>query len=401
MTAAPVRILYVSTPRYDFTTATLIEGLNALPGIELRTTAAGNYADPTQVLNREDAVAYGRRADVILLAYARGVASSIFWSIDDKGPVRVFVDGGDNSELTIAIEQLPRFDVVFKREFFLNDNSVRNLLKLVFRVRPGIWGTVRRHPVVPFPSFVAWKNVTRPKDFVRNLAAVPATSRFHPFPYGIEERFQGTLNTRPRFELSCILSCHVPERKEFVARLESLRLPNTFVGEIPIQPEHTDRLIALGAVKPESRRAVELGHNPDYYARINDSRRSISIPGGGFDTLRFWEILASGSLLVSKRIAIEMPHPPVEGKHYLAFDSFAELRDALEKSYHRPDEADEVRAAGHEFSLRFHTTRARALYLLSTLVERRLLASDRLPALADSRSAEASRSTHAIAFNLR
>jgi hypothetical protein len=382
----PLRILYITTPRYDFTTATLIQGLNALPDVELRTTTLGNYASAFQVLTRSDAIDYGRNADVLVLGCTRGVDSGLFWSVDNEGPVRVVVDGGDNGELSVSLRQLPKLHAVFKREFFVEDRSISNLLKLVRRVRPGIWGTIRRHPLVPFPSFVGLENKTRFKDFFRNALVLPMKRKFHPFPYGIEERFQGSVNRTPAFELSCMVTGHLAERREFVARLESLRLPDAFIGEIPSEPEDTQRLIAMRAVTPGALRRAELGHNERYYARIRDSRRCISIPGGGFDTLRFWEILGLGALLISKRVAIEMPQPLVEGAHYLAFDSFDELRAVIEKSYQRPDEADEIRTSGHAFALQFHTTRARAIYLLTTLIERGLLARRRLPALFDAAS---------------
>ena len=64
-----------------------------------------------------------------------------------------------------------------------------------------------------------------------------------------------------------------------------------------------------------------------------------------------------------------MPHPLIEGTHYLAFDSLDELRALLDESYHHPDEADEMRAAGHAFARQFHSARARAVYLLMTLAE--------------------------------
>jgi Glycosyl transferases group 1 len=381
-----LRILYVTTPRYDFTTATLIQGLNALPDVELRTTAPGNYASALQVLTRADAIDYGRNADVLVLGYTRGADSSIFWSVGNEGPVRVFVDGGDNSELSVSLRQLPKLHVVFKREFFVEDRSISNLLKLARRVRPGIWGTIRRHPLVPFPSFIGLENKTRFGDFLRNVVVLPMKRKFHPFPYGIEERFQGSVNRAPAYELSCMVNCHLPERREFVARLESLHLPDAFIGEIPSEPEDTQRLMAMRAVAPGARRRSEFGHNERYYARIRDSRRCISIPGGGFDTLRFWEILGLGALLISKRVAIEMPQPLVEGTHYLAFDSFDELRAVVEKSYQQPDQADEIRTNGHAFALQFHTTKARAIYLLTTIVESGLLARQRLPALFDAAS---------------
>ena len=371
-----LRVLYVTTIRYDYTTATLVEGLNAIPGVELRTTTQANYARPAQVLNSQDAIAYGRQADLLILGYNRGVDTNLYWSIENEGAVRVFVDGGDNSELAVSLAHLRRLHVVFKREYYLKDSSAKNLLAVLLKDRVELWEKIRRHPLVPFPSFVSFRNRTAWRDVLRNVAALPLQHKFMPFPFGIEERFRGGVNPRPSWELSCLLTPNNPERRAFVDRLRELGLPNAFIGEIPGQPDDTERLVAIGAVNDRSRREVELGHNRRYYDQVDSSRRCISIPGGGFDTLRFWEILARGSLLVSKRIAIEMPAPLQEGVHYIAFDSFAEFKARIMESYRRPDEADEIRARGHTSALQFHSTRARAVYVLTTLVERGLLRAD-------------------------
>jgi glycosyl transferase family 1 len=369
----PLRILYVTTPRYDFTTATLVQGLNSIPGIELRTTTLGNYALPWQVLPRSDAIDFGRTASLLILGYNRGVDAALFWSIDNPRAARIFVDGGDSGELAISIAQVRRLDLVFKREYFRQDHSLHNLSTLVRRHPPGMWGTMRRHALQPFPSFASYANSTRPIDFLRNLAVVPLTRKFYPFPYGIEQRFRQSINPNPTIELSCMLGGALPEREEFKGQLQSFNLPNAFIGALPGGPADVQRLIDLGAVNRAAMREQELTHNPRYYETLRNSRRCISVPGGGFDTLRFWEILGAGSLLISKRIAIEMPYPLVEGKHYLAFDSLQELRDVLVSSYMRRDEADEIRSRAHEFALQFHSSTARAEYVLQTLASHRLI----------------------------
>jgi hypothetical protein len=369
----PLRILYVTTPRYDFTTATLVQGLNAIPGIELRTTTLGNYALPSQVLQRGDARDFGRHASLLILGYNRGVDNELFWSIDNPKAARIFVDGGDSGELAISIEQVRQLDLVFKREYFRPDHSLHNLWKLVRRHPPGMWGTMRRHALQPFPSFFSYLNSTRPIDFLRNLAVIPLRGKFHPFPYGIEQRFRQSINPNPSIELSCMLGGVLRERKQFRDALQSFNLPSAFIDTLPSGPEDVQRMIDFGAVNAAAMRQQELGHNPRYYETLRNSRRCISVPGGGFDTLRFWEILGAGSLLISKRIAIEMPSPLNEGQHYLAFDSVNELRDTLATTYRRPDEADEIRSRAHEFALQFHSSTARAEYVLQTLANHRLL----------------------------
>jgi glycosyl transferase family 1 len=364
-----VKVLFVTTTRYDYTTATLVQGLNALSAVELRTTTAGNYARAEQVLQREDARAFGRSATLLILGYNRGVDTDLYWSIDNPRAIRIFVDGGDNSELPISLKRARAIHAIFKREYLREENSIRNLTALLTRRSVGMWDTTRRHAFVPFPAFEGFRNRTRPIDFLRNVAARPIVHKVYPLPYGIEDRFRGSVNPRPAYELSCLLNCHAPERAEFVRQLRELQLPATYIGETPIGQEDVQRLVALGAVNPAATRRVELGHNPLYYQQIRDSRRSVSVPGAGFDTLRFWEILAQGALLVSKRIGIEMPDPLLEGTHYLAFDTFAELRDVLQRSFADPASADRIRQSGHDFAMRFHTAQSRAMYVLKTLAD--------------------------------
>ena len=263
-----MKVLYVTSTRYDYTTATLVQGLNALPGIELRTTTLGNYARTTQVLQREDARAFGRSAALLILGYNRGVDTELYWAIDNPGAVRTFVDGGDNAEMPLSLEHARAMHAIFKREYLRPDHSLRNLIALLTRRSAGLWKTARRHSLMPFPSFEGFRNRTRPIDVLRNIAARSIEHKVYPFPYGIEDRFVGSLNPAPRFELSCMLNPQAPERADFVRRLRDLRLPAAFTEQIPIGPDDVQRLVSVGAVNPTAMRPVELGHNAAYYEQI-------------------------------------------------------------------------------------------------------------------------------------
>ena len=85
---------------------------------------------------------------------------------------------------------------------------------------------------------------------------------------------------------------------------------------------------------------------------------------------------------MSKRVGIEMPAPLVEGAHYLAFDTADELRDVLNDSFRDRERADAIRAAGHTFAVQWHTTKARAIYVMRTLAALGLFDTDGLPAKA-------------------
>ena len=86
---------------------------------------------------------------------------------DNPRAVRVFVDGGDNSELPISLAHARTLHAIFKREFLRRDDSARNLMALVARRSVGMEDTTRRHTLVPFPAYEGFQNRTRPVDFLR------------------------------------------------------------------------------------------------------------------------------------------------------------------------------------------------------------------------------------------
>ncbi len=83
----------------------------------------------------------------------------------------------------------------------------------------------------------------------------------------------------------------------------------------------------LGAVSPA--RPNDHRHKNAYHDFLRESRASISFPGGGFDTARFWEIAAAGSLVISKAITLDMRHSLQPWEHDVPLDTLEELSDAI------------------------------------------------------------------------
>jgi spore maturation protein CgeB len=92
---------------------------------------------------------------------------------------------------------------------------------------------------------------------------------------------------------------------------------------------------------------------------------ALSIRGGGFDTLRYWEIPTSKAVLVSEQPDICIPNNFEHGKHALfCRPDLSDLID-LVRTYLRDDAAREALALeGHRHLLRFHTCERRAEYFL-------------------------------------
>jgi SAM-dependent methyltransferase len=106
----------------------------------------------------------------------------------------------------------------------------------------------------------------------------------------------------------------------------------------------------------------------DYCDLLNRSRIAVSARGAGFDTMRYWEIPYCGSMLLTEQPTIIIPNDFRQGvsADYFAGDA-GDLRDKVE--YHLSMEASRaaMAAEGRRHLLRFHTTAARADYLLKLL----------------------------------
>ncbi|OGW53934.1 MAG: hypothetical protein A2Y81_00970 [Nitrospirae bacterium RBG_13_43_8] len=365
-----LKILYVNSPKYDLITALHIEGLQSIDNVELRCTTLGNYARPEQVLYKWDAIDYGNQeADVIILGSRPYVESDVFWSIKRKGMICVRMEGGDESALGVRLRDLFKYDFIFKRELYLRSGSLKHLWSSLYSRHTGLWRELRAHPLVPFPFFHSMGNHNTWLHVGHNFLMQLIKNRVHPFPMGLERRFQGEFNSNPEFELSCMITPHLDDRTELIELLNAMNYPRMFIGTIPPTDADVQWMVDHGACHPAAAKLRGAGfmQNRSYYEQIRNSRACISVPGGGFDTLRFWEILGMGSLLISKRIALQMPNALIEGQHYVVFDTKQELDSVIRWLYSRPDEADRIRRHGHEYVLTYHTSNARALYFLKKI----------------------------------
>ncbi len=103
----------------------------------------------------------------------------------------------------------------------------------------------------------------------------------------------------------------------------------------------------------------------EYCRLMARSKVGFSIRGAGFDTMRYWEIVASKTLLISERPSILIPNNFVHGQH--AVFCRPDLSDLLDlvRAYARDDIARRTIAEeGYRHLLRFHTCEQRARQFL-------------------------------------
>ena len=103
----------------------------------------------------------------------------------------------------------------------------------------------------------------------------------------------------------------------------------------------------------------------EYHTLFGRSKMALSIRGGGFDTLRYWEIVASGTLLLSEQPDIEIPNNFVHGKHALFFrPDLSDLVDLVRIYARDPQGCATIAAEGYKHLLQYHTCERRAEYFL-------------------------------------
>ncbi|MEI7547130.1 MAG: glycosyltransferase [Actinomycetota bacterium] len=365
-----MKVLYANPAGHDYLHASLLEGLGRRTDIELWCLQEGNYGGRAHhCLHGDGAQALEMLADfdvvVIGSAGKRGsfrdpVGGLLHAPKASAGQRWVLVDSCDLGSLPRLDVSWSKFSAVLKRERYLQDRSVRNFLSVAAarRMRHPVGAQFRGHPLLPFPN-VQCNMQARPALAVLTQRRVWRLPRGVPVrcePIGVEPRLVQPFNDSPDRFVTCTLTANIQARREirsWLAGRDDVRC-----DLIPAQDDEPVDLVATGAVAPDRR--GEFAHNSAYLAWLRANRASITFPGAGFDTARFWEILASGSLLISKRISLDLPVPLHEGRHYVAFDSLRELDDAIRFAVSDSSEVDEIRRRGYELALADYSSAAMA-----------------------------------------
>jgi spore maturation protein CgeB len=120
----------------------------------------------------------------------------------------------------------------------------------------------------------------------------------------------------------------------------------------------------------EAARGVKLSYQ-DYFHLLQRSKFALSLAGSGFDTLRYWEIVASKVLLISEKPFIFIPNNFEDKKHVLFCRSDCRDVPGLIKAYGRDDSArEQCIEAAYQHLLRFHTCERRAMQFLEVCHKR-------------------------------
>ena len=108
--------------------------------------------------------------------------------------------------------------------------------------------------------------------------------------------------------------------------------------------------------------------NPEeYYREIAASRIAVCIRGGGWSTLRYLEIAAMGTMLLSERPGIWIPNDFVDRRHAVFCRPDLNDLESLVRYYLREEaEREAIAAEGRSHLLKYHTCEKQAEYFLDT-----------------------------------
>lgn len=257
-------------------------------------------------------------------------------------PPLVLIDGEDDASLRRELFHRYQCALYFKREYRLHRDG-------------GVCGLIRR-----------WS--TRSAD-----AAL--SQRMHPLSLAVVMEMLPTVSVVPRdIDVSYVARISHPKRRQAV---ELLRHASgiRFQGGVYAEAEDRQSKLVSGfprfllhfkgnPVVTAAQRGTKLSP-AEYYALLGRSKMALSVRGGGFDTLRYWEIVASGALLLSEQPDIEIPNNFVHGKHALFFrPDLSDLVDLVRTYASDAQACAAMAAAGHKYLLQHHTCERRAEYFL-------------------------------------
>jgi hypothetical protein len=131
---------------------------------------------------------------------------------------------------------------------------------------------------------------------------------------------------------------------------------------------YEDCLFNVCAVPPPN------GETPDgwvsrdlYYSNLQKCRVLLNVRGAGYDTFRFWENAACNAVQVSQEMPLYIPNAFEHGIHLLRFSCLTNLRKNIDQVLEEKIDTPKMIRESRDHLLKYHTSQARALYLLDRL----------------------------------
>ena len=355
-----MKILYLTPRGYDYLPDQLYTGLCKLLGWEsvVDFPWKAEYHDPSHKLPHlpqnpgrryelEEIRALLERHEfelVVLTAQRRGTLEAFDTLADNCAmPPVTLVDSNDSPEMKSDLFRRVRAGLYFKREYHWHGSS----------------GTKN--------MYVKWRQFGWDRDLFR---------RTYPLPMSVILETVPPLNDVSE-DVDISFSGYVSNRK----RLRAVQLLKDasdirFEGGVYADPTTRKSKLALGTIPILQAKLRgdpyvndgEYTHKLDYvdhYRLLSRSKMGLSIRGSGFDTVRYWEIVASKTLLISERPSIYIPNNFEHGKHAIfCRPDLSDLVDLVRSYVHDEGSRKVIAEAGYQHLVKYHTCEQRARQFL-------------------------------------
>jgi hypothetical protein len=279
----------------DYMANTVLDGLIDLQAeqADLDFITTTNFPSPFDLKKCErdenDFIGYANTADIIILCWGKGTTNLALADKINKWDKTVFVDGsefGKNNRFNKEIT-----DKVLNGSYEgigAIDADILSKVKIYFR---------------------------REKPYIKGIVA---------FPFGVETRYREYFKKDAvrDIDFTCIFGQdeYPIMRRQAREYLEVFCKKNNFVCK-------TNKTKGF-SFDDNSKKA---GRN-DFYDILSRTKVGISIGGGGYDTARFWEILANGAMLLTEKIDIyDNPKERLGYKRIVEFTNLDDFKIKLDE----------------------------------------------------------------------
>ncbi len=354
-----MRVLYMTDPGPDYLADQMYTGLCNILGWEAvldypwKRIYHDSAVKPMHLLQtpghdfgEEDVLALIREKsiDLVVLSSPRPGWMDSLESLRKKAklPPVVLLDGEDDAHIRRELYRRSGSRLYFKREYRWHPEA-------------GLRGRIER-----------WREFKGDRELFR---------RTHPLPFSVVLDALPQARAEERdIDISYVGRISDPKR---IRAVKLLKAAKDIRFEGSLYAEATDRRSKL--TSGFSRILVKLQGDPylerteqgrklssvEYASLLYRSRMGLSIRGGGFDTLRYWEIVATKTLLLSEQPDIEIPNNFVHGQHALFCKTDLSDLVSLVRAHAKEERlCAEIAQRGYEHLLRYHTCERRAEYFL-------------------------------------
>lgn len=107
-----------------------------------------------------------------------------------------------------------------------------------------------------------------------------------------------------------------------------------------------------------------------YLQELSRCKIVLNFRGGGWDTMRYWEVPAVGSFMVTQKPGILIPDDFQDGKEVIhCSDDLSDLIDLCDYYLDNENKRESIARAGKEKLMKYHTDIARAEFMLSEITK--------------------------------